>query len=92
VDGESGNKKAQHAEEDGKLWRQWEWTRALLKVEALRHVKVTWWGFAVSKTRAVKFDGWLGRRMVADKLVRDRMVYEGRIIEAVTLVPGDCYT
>jgi len=26
--------------------------------------------------------------MVADKLVRDRMVYEGRIIEGVTVVPG----
>ena len=88
---ESGYENAMHAVEDGKLWRQWEWTRALLKVEALRHVRVTWWGFAASKMRNAKFDGWLGRRMAADKLVRDRMVYEGRIIEGVIVVPGNWY-
>lgn len=32
VDDESDNK-APHAAEDGELWRQWEWTRALLKVK-----------------------------------------------------------
>ncbi len=86
------NKKGLHAEEEGKFWRQWEWTRALLKVEALKHVKVTWWRFAASKTREAKFDGWLGRRMVADNLVRDRMVHEGHIVEGITLVPGGWYT
>jgi hypothetical protein len=91
VEDESDNKKALNAAEDGKLWRQWEWTRALLKIEALRHVKVTCWGFVASKTRETKFDGWLGRRMVADKLVRDRMVYEGHFIEGIAVVPGDWY-
>jgi hypothetical protein len=90
MEDESDNEKVLHAAEDGKVWRQWEWTRALLKVEALRHVKVTWWGFA-SNAGEAKFDSWLGRRMVADKLVRDRMVYEGRIVEGVTVVPGDWY-
>jgi hypothetical protein len=92
VEDENNNEKALHVVEDTKLWHQWEWTRALLRVEALRHVKVTWWGFAAGKERETKFDGWLGRRMVADKLVRDRMVYEGRIIEGVTVVPGNWYT
>jgi hypothetical protein len=27
VEDESGNENALHAREDGKLWRQWEWTR-----------------------------------------------------------------
>lgn len=91
VEDESDNKKALNAAKDGKLWRQWEWTRALLKIEALRHVKVTCWGFVASKTRETKFDGWLGQRMVADKLVRDRMVYEGHFIEGIAVVPGDWY-
>lgn len=74
--------------DDRKQRRNWDWTRALLKVEALRHVKVTWWGFTTSKAREAKFDSWL-RRMVADKLVKDRMVCDGRIVEGVFLVPGD---
>lgn len=74
--------------DDGHLWREWEWTRKLLMVPGLRHVKVTWWGFAMDKVGQGRFDSWLGRRMVADKLVRDRMVWEGCVVEGVCVVPG----
>jgi hypothetical protein len=92
VEEENANSKAVNTVNDGKLWREWEWTRALLKVEPLRHVKVTWWGFATTKEREARFDSWLGRRMAADKQVRDRMVLEGRIVEGVVIVPGNYYS
>jgi hypothetical protein len=85
----SASEKDDISQVDNHMWREWEWTRALLMTPSLRHVKVTWWGFAMDKVGQGRFDSWLGRRMVADKLVRDRMVWEGCVIEGVCVLPGD---
>lgn len=88
VDNDATTQRESVLVDDGHLWREWEWTRKLLLVPGLRHVKVTWWGFAMDKVGQGRFDSWLGRRMVADKLVRDRMVWEGCVVEGVCVVPG----
>jgi hypothetical protein len=66
-------------------WREWEWTRDLLRMEALRQAKVTWWGFEGQDGR---FDSWLARRMVGDRLVRERMIREGMVVEGFVVIPG----
>jgi hypothetical protein len=77
--------------DDEKRWREWEWTKELLQMEALRNAKVTWWGFQSTKGvegRTVGFDSWLAGRMVGDKLVRDRIVGQGDVIEGSIILPG----
>lgn len=66
-------------------WQEWEWTRDLLRMEALRKAKVTWWGF---EGQDGGFDSWLAGRMVGDRLVRERMIKEGMVIEGVVVIPG----
>lgn len=72
-------------------WRKWEYTKGLLEMEALKAMKVTWWGFCSEKGQegqAIGFDSWLAGRMVGDKLVRDRMIREGVVIEGVAVLKG----
>jgi hypothetical protein len=66
-------------------WREWEWTRDLLRMEALRKAKVTWWGF---EGQDGGFDSWLAGRMVGDRLVRERMIREGMVVEGFVVIPG----
>jgi hypothetical protein len=65
-------------------WREWEWTRDLLRMEALRKAKVTWWGF---EGQDGGFDSWLAGRMVGDRLVRERMIREGMVVEGFVVIP-----
>ncbi|RDL42183.1 uncharacterized protein BP5553_02162 [Venustampulla echinocandica] len=72
-------------------WREWEWTKVLLEVEALRHTKITWWGSRSNigeQGETIAFDSWLAGRMAGDRLVRDRMVKEGVVVEGSVVVPG----
>jgi hypothetical protein len=64
-------------------WREWEWTRDLLQLEALRKAKITWWGYqSIGGSEGEhSFDSWLARRMVGDRLVTDRMIREGVVVE-----------
>jgi hypothetical protein len=66
-------------------WREWEWTRDLLRMEALRKARVTWWGF---EGQDGGFDSWLAGRMVGDRLVKERMVREGMVVEGFIVIPG----
>jgi hypothetical protein len=66
-------------------WREWEWTRDLLRMEALRKAKVTWWGF---EGQDGGFDSWLAGRMVGDRLVRERMIRERMVVEGFVVIPG----
>ncbi|RDW94380.1 hypothetical protein BP5796_00143 [Coleophoma crateriformis] len=78
------------ASEQARLWREWEWTSDLLKLEVLKGLRITWWGFNSQATRegTTGFDSWLARRMIGDGLVRDRMVREGLLIEGLVVVNG----
>ena len=67
-------------------WREWEWTRDLLRMEALRKARVTWWGF---EGQDGGFDSWLAGRMVGDRLVRERMIREGMVVEGFVVIPGN---
>lgn len=69
-------------------WKEWEWTRKLLEVEALQKLRVTWWGFHVTESIDGSFSSWLGKRMVSDKVVKDRMVKSGNVIEGFVVLPG----
>jgi len=68
--------KQSEKQEIARKWKEWEWTRDLLSLEALRKAKITWWGFQGVKGQdgTSRFDSWLAGRMVGDNLVRDRMV------------------
>ncbi|TVY18121.1 hypothetical protein LARI1_G004068 [Lachnellula arida] len=71
--------------------REWEWTKELLDMDALRCARVTWWGFKSVEgegTAAAGFDSWMAGRMVADKLARDRMVKQGLVVEGSLVVSG----
>jgi hypothetical protein len=85
-DGEEEVLKAKEKELQTQLkWREWEWTRDLLRMEALRKAKVTWWGF---EGQDGGFDSWLAGRMVGDRLVRERMIREGMVVEGFVVIPG----
>lgn len=90
-DGEGEESRMLLGKDEEKRWTEWEWTKELLQMEALRNAKVTWWGFQSLKGdegQAVGFDSWLASRMVGDKLVRDRMVEQGVVVERSVVVPG----
>ncbi|KAH6678086.1 hypothetical protein B0J14DRAFT_581863 [Halenospora varia] len=73
-------------------WHEWEYTKGLLEMEALRAMKVTWWGFCSEKGQegqTIGFDSWLAGRMVGDKLVRDRMIKDGVVVEGVVVLRGN---
>ncbi|KAF4630355.1 hypothetical protein G7Y89_g7779 [Cudoniella acicularis] len=89
--GEDAEAEMKLKKEKEKKWREWDWTKQLLEMEALKSTKVTWWGFQSSKGEdgvAVGFDSWLAGRMVGDSLVRDRMVREGVVVEGFVVLPG----
>jgi hypothetical protein len=90
VDEDDEMAKERESQEVARKWREWEWTRDLLSLEALRKAKVTWWGFQEIKGQGGTsgFDSWLAGRMVSDKLVRDRMVREGVVVEGFVLLDG----
>jgi hypothetical protein len=78
-------------------WKEWEFTKRLLEKEGLRNAKITWWGFQGSKRegdpegvreRGQGFDSWLARRMVQDKVVRERMIGEGAVREESIVLAG----
>jgi hypothetical protein len=82
----------------GRKWKEWEFTKKLLEKEGLRNAKVTWWDFQGSKwegdlegvrERGQGFDSWLARRMVQDKVVRERIIGEGAVREeSIVLADG----
>ena len=80
-------------ESDKKLleneWRKWSWTHNLLLLESLRELKVTNWDFGSSwESGEKKFDSWRAQRMVTDKVVRERMIRGGGVIEQIIVLPG----
>jgi hypothetical protein len=93
-----GTEEKESEAEMGRKWKEWEFTKRLLEKEGLRNAKVTWWGFQGSKwegnvegvqERGQGFDSWLARRMVQDKVVRERMVGEGVVREdSIVLASG----
>lgn len=90
IDGDDRETKVLERKNEEKRWREWEWTKDLLQMEALRNAKVTWWGLQSAKGdegQTVGFDSWLAGRMVADKTVRDRMVEQGVVTEESVVLP-----
>lgn len=73
-----------------KRWRDWEWTCDLLKLESLKKAKITWWRFQGLEAEAgeVHFDAWLAGRMVADGIVKERLIKEGIVVEESVVLPG----
>ena len=70
-------------------WREWEWTRELLDIDALRCARLTWWGFSSVEgggMPAAGFDSWMAGRMMVDRLARDRMVEQGLVVEGSLVV------
>jgi hypothetical protein len=93
-----GTEEKESEVETGRKWKEWEFTKRLLEKEGLRSAKVTWWGFQGSKwegdvegvqERGQGFDSWLARRMVQDKVVRERMVGEGVVREESIVLAGE---
>lgn len=74
-------------EDEVEQWREWEWTRDLLRLENLIETKITSWGFQNIRDET-NFDSWLAGRMVSEKLVRERMVREGVVVEGVAVLEG----
>lgn len=70
-------------------WKEWEFIRELMGIEGLRRAEVTWWGCqGEEKERGQGFDSSLARRMVGDKVVRERMVMEGVVKEGRVVLAG----
>lgn len=91
VDADDEESKMLVRKDEEKRWREWEWTKELLQMEALRNAKVNWWGFPTTKgdeRQTVGFDSWLAGRMVGDKLMRARMVEQGVVVEGSVVLPG----
>jgi hypothetical protein len=83
VEEESGER--ERREEEMRRWREWEWTADLLKMDALRQARITWWGFENGEG---SFDSWLAGRMVGDQVVRERIVREGGVVEGRVVLRG----
>jgi hypothetical protein len=77
-------------EEELRRWREWEWTHDLLQMDALRQARITWWGFQSirGENGGSNFDSWLAGRMVGDRVLRERMVWEGVAEEGVVVLRG----
>jgi hypothetical protein len=64
-------------------WRNWEWTHDLLQLKELQTAKIRCWGFQDAREEIEKksFDSWLAGRMVGDRVLRDRMIKNGLVLE-----------
>jgi hypothetical protein len=80
---------AEGEKEVERKWKEWEFIRELMGIEGLRRAEVTWWGCqGEEKERGQGFDSSLARRMVGDKVVRERMVMEGVVKEGRVVLAG----
>jgi hypothetical protein len=59
-------------------------------MDALRQARITWWGFQSirGENGESNFDSWLAGRMVGDRVLRERMVWEGVAEEGVVVLRG----
>lgn len=79
-----------------KKWRQWKWTEDLLSMPSLRQTKITCWSAAPPKMEEVvdfgvtvpRFDSWVAGRMVADSILREKMVKDGVVVSEEVVVIG----
>ncbi|KAL3427857.1 hypothetical protein PVAG01_01366 [Phlyctema vagabunda] len=73
-----------------KEWREWNWTHDLLDLEVLNALNITYWGFnrSAGPPAGASFDSWLAKRMVNDRLVKERMIRDGVAVEGIMVLRG----
>ncbi|KAK0114936.1 hypothetical protein ONS96_013410 [Cadophora gregata f. sp. sojae] len=82
--------------ETEKKWREWRWTEDLLSMPSLRQTKITCWAAVPPKMEETvdfsvtvpKFDSWVAGRMVADSILRAKMVQDGIVVSEEVAVLG----
>ncbi|CZS91010.1 uncharacterized protein RCO7_01392 [Rhynchosporium graminicola] len=75
-------------EEMERRWRQWKWTADLLSMPSLRQMKITCWAALPLRmdhevelgVTVPKFDSWVAGRMVADPVLREKMVKDRVVV------------
>lgn len=73
---------------ENKQWSEWDWIQSLMRLPTLKKVTLTWWIFREVVEEGAWFDSWRAGRMVGDKVLRERMVREGTVIQGVVVLPG----
>ncbi|KAG4440278.1 hypothetical protein IFR05_004239 [Cadophora sp. M221] len=77
-------------------WRQWKWTEDILSMSSLRRTKITCWAAlpptlddgGVFGVTVPKFDSWVAGRMVADAMLREKMIKDGVVVSEDVVVLG----
>jgi len=76
--------------EEIKRWQEWEWTHSLLQIPALQHVRVTWWATQWSNggdNQSENFGAWIASRMSGDRLLKNRLISNGVVVEGLVILP-----
>ncbi|KAL2066982.1 hypothetical protein VTL71DRAFT_1406 [Oculimacula yallundae] len=82
--------------EKERRWREWEWTEDLLSIPSLRQTRITCWSAlpptiddeASFGVTVPKFDSWVAGRMIADGMLREKMVKEGVVVSEEVVILG----